>query len=128
MVDYLGYCHGADDEDPLSDYDLCLDRELAIGVDAGRMGNEARFVNDFRGVAERPNVEFAVRRVPGGVGNSGRGQTKEGIGGGEGEGEEGQEKGEVRMALCVGPRDVKKGDELLVSYGKGFWNGRKEEV
>ncbi|RYP75829.1 hypothetical protein DL771_002093 [Monosporascus sp. 5C6A] len=41
-----------------SDYDLWLDHEADIAVDAEKAGNEARFVNDYRGVSERPNAEF----------------------------------------------------------------------
>jgi hypothetical protein len=41
-----------------SDYDLWLNREAGVAVDAEKAGNEARFVNDYRGVRERPNAEF----------------------------------------------------------------------
>lgn len=41
-----------------SDYDLWLNREVGVAVDAEKTGNEARFVNDYRGVRERPNAEF----------------------------------------------------------------------
>lgn len=68
-------------------------------MDAAKGGNEARFVNDYRGVGERANVEFENRRVG----------------------------GQMRIAVMVGPREIKKGEELLVSYGKGFWDGRKGE-
>ncbi|KAL7268763.1 hypothetical protein RUND412_008601 [Rhizina undulata] len=98
VLDYLGYVHDDSDSDESSDYDLCLDRELGVGVDAKRMGNEARMVNDYRGVPvfERPNVVFETRRVGG-------------------------NDGEVRMGLWVGVKEIKKGTELCVSYGKGFW-------
>ncbi|OCK77453.1 hypothetical protein K432DRAFT_120251 [Lepidopterella palustris CBS 459.81] len=58
ILPYLGFVHSAADEDSASDYDLSLDREHGIGVDATRMGNEARFINDYRGVAGGPNAEF----------------------------------------------------------------------
>ncbi|KXX75520.1 Histone-lysine N-methyltransferase Su(var)3-9 [Madurella mycetomatis] len=54
---------GGDDYDyAKSDYDLWLDRDADVAVDAARMGNEARFVNDYRGVprAKRANAEFRV--------------------------------------------------------------------
>ncbi|KAI1324366.1 hypothetical protein F5Y16DRAFT_381277 [Xylariaceae sp. FL0255] len=41
-----------------SDYDLWLDREANVAVDAAKAGNEARFVNDYRGISQRPNAEF----------------------------------------------------------------------
>ncbi|KAJ8127969.1 hypothetical protein O1611_g5668 [Lasiodiplodia mahajangana] len=95
-----------------SDYDLWLNRESGVAVDADQVGNEARFINDYRGVRERPNAEFrqcwdmrsgqqcmAVFVLPAGKNAS----TKTGAGG------------------------IAKGAEILVSYGKGFWSKRKEE-
>ncbi|KAK8037877.1 SET domain-containing protein [Apiospora phragmitis] len=41
-----------------SDYDLRIDRDAQLAVDAAKAGNEARFVNDYRGVRDRPNAEF----------------------------------------------------------------------
>ena len=38
---------------------------------------------------------------------------------GEGEG--------VRMALWAGPKGIEKGAEVLVNYGRGFWEGRERE-
>ncbi|KAL0934194.1 SET domain-containing protein [Colletotrichum truncatum] len=107
IIPYLGTVHP--DVPSKSDYDLWLDREAEIAVDASENGNEARFINDYRGVAERPNAEFrevwshkfrqrcmAVFVLP--EGKNGRG--KGGIG---------------------------KGEEILVSYGKGFWGHRMSE-
>ncbi|KAI0403257.1 hypothetical protein F4802DRAFT_313720 [Xylaria palmicola] len=95
-----------------SDYDLWLNREAGVAVDAAQAGNEARFVNDYRGVGERPNAEFrqcwdlrggqqcmAVFVLPAGKNAAG----KAGAGG------------------------IPKGTEILVSYGKGFWSKRREE-
>lgn len=117
VLDYLGYVHPASEADQDSDYDLSLDRELqgGVGIDARRMGNEARFVNDYRGVPGRvryahvrsgkqrtatagPNVVFSERIVQG--------------------------TGERRLCIVVGKEKVKKGEELCVSYGKGFWRER----
>ncbi|KAL2259456.1 hypothetical protein VTK26DRAFT_6862 [Humicola hyalothermophila] len=116
-----------------SDYDLWLDRDADVAVDAARAGNEARFVNDYRGVPlpgpssgrrmqqqqqqqqqrrKRPNAEFKVvwdARI-----------------------------GEKCMAVYVLPAGKKavgrarmvgiaRGEEVLVNYGKGFWQGRREE-
>lgn len=113
ILPYLGEVHSAGAEaHESSDYDLWLDRDADVAIDASRMGNEARFVNDYRGVpdAARPNAEFCevwdVRR------------------------------GEKSMAVFVLPAGKKnhgkgngimKGQEILVSYGKGFWGKRKEE-
>ena len=105
---YIGYVHDERDTDEASDYDLSLDRELGIAVDASRMGNEARFVNDYRGVADGPNAEFkeVVVNIQG--------------------------QAEKRMGLFVLPegksgkgKGIRKGQEVLVSYGKGFWKERR---
>lgn len=93
-----------------SDYDLWVDRDAGISTDASQAGNEARFINDFRGVASRPNAEFRE------VWDADR-----------------QEKG---IAVFVLPErkdkkggtkskfGVRRGEEILVSYGKGFWAAR----
>lgn len=94
-----------------SDYDLSLDREHGIGIDASRKGNEARFINDYRGIAERPNVEF-MEIWDGRSGERGMGVFV------LGEGKAGK-VGKGRF------RGVKKGEEILVSYGRGFWGARK---
>jgi hypothetical protein len=109
ILPYLGYVHDQTDNDETSDYDLSLDRELGIGVDASKMGNEARFINDYRGVATRANAEF--RDICVDIGNR---------------------KVEKRVGVFVlsagksGKRSqgIGKGEEILVSYGKGFWSER----
>jgi len=109
---YLGHVHGSRDADPNSDYDLSFDRELGIGVDASKIGNEARFINDFRGVSASPNAEFRDVWVDIGKGFF-----------------------EKRMAVYVLPagksgkraKGIAKGEEILVSYGKGFWMERQHK-
>ena len=56
---YCGVIHGPEEASEESNYDLSLDRENSIGIDAAQYGNEARFVNDYRGVRDAgPNAEF----------------------------------------------------------------------
>ncbi|KAH8100461.1 SET domain protein [Cristinia sonorae] len=98
ILDYLGEVHC--DERPESDYDLSLYRTqdgLSVGVDASRMGNEARFINDFRGVKSKPNAVFEERRTV---------------------------AGDLYMSVWSSSEVIKKGEEILVSYGKGFWKAR----
>lgn len=113
------------DEEAASDYDLWLDRDADVAVDAARQGNEARFVNDFRGVEARANAEFRSvfcerwGQVCVGVwvlGTTGKRKKKKkkmggGVAGGKGSGDGG----------------IRKGEEILVSYGKGFWEERRRE-
>lgn len=105
ILAYLGRVHGGDASTSLadSDYDLWLDKEADLAVDAVAEGNEGRFVNDYRGVRERANAEFS----PGWCERWGQ--------------------------LCVGiwvaggksSKGIKRGEEILVNYGKGFWRERK---
>ncbi|KAJ9629142.1 hypothetical protein H2204_008931 [Knufia peltigerae] len=120
IIFYLGTLHPSSTADPTSNYDLSLDRELDLSIDATRRGNEARFINDYRGVRpDGPNAEFRDCLVE--VAVPGGGKTCE-----------------RRIGVFVlGPgkagakskrgRGIAKGEEIVVSYGKGFWNARKDE-
>ena len=97
-----------------SDYDLWLDRDVDVAIDADRRGNEARFANDYRGTGKpRANAEFRQVWDP--------------------------RRGERGMAIFVLPAGkravaaglptgIAKGDEILLSYGKGFWDMRRKEA
>lgn len=118
VVVYLGEIHvgtGTGADEKRSDYDLWLDRDADVAVDAARAGNEARFVNDYRGVPDgdggaksKPNAEFRA------VWDARRGERAMAI-----------------FVLRMGKRatgkartvGVAKGEEILVTYGKGFWGG-----
>ena len=91
---YIGQVH-AEIRDG-SDYDLSLMKTsdgINIGVDAQFMGNEARCINDYRGVFERPNAAFKEGRT---------------------------EKGELRMSVWTGSRIVmdQVGRELTRQGGR----------
>ena len=97
---FIGEIHC--DERPQSDYDLSLYRfpdGLSVGIDASTTGNEARFVNDYRGIATRPNAAFFDEKDEGGT---------------------------LRMFIRCGTQEIKKGEEILVSYGKSWWKARAE--
>ena len=113
ILPYLGFVHGKEDADPNSDYDLSLDRDLGIGVDATKFGNEARFINDYRGVSPAgPNAEFREMWV-----DTGNGKSEKIMG------------VYVLSAGRSGKRSkgIAKGEEILVSYGKGFWSERRKD-
>lgn len=85
---------------------MSLDREHGIGIDADKRGNEARFINDYRGITEKPNVEFKEIWD--------------------------ERKKERGMGVWVLPegksgkmKGIRKGEEILVSYGRGFWGARQ---
>ncbi|KAI0275111.1 hypothetical protein BC834DRAFT_815465 [Gloeopeniophorella convolvens] len=97
IVEYIGEVHS--DERPTSDYDISLYRSHSesVGVDASEMGNEGRFVNDYRGIRSKPNAEFVDRRTA---------------------------RGDLRMGIWSQAEEIRKGDEILVSYGKAWWTAR----
>jgi hypothetical protein len=72
----------------------------SVGIDATSMGNEARFVNDFRGIAKKPNAIFIDERTL---------------------------SGELAMCIWSSGEKIQKGEEILVSYGKSWWKSRAEE-
>ena len=51
------------------------------------MGNEGRFVNDYRGIRAKPNAQFEERR---------------------------SDNGELKMSIWTGSESIKKGEEILV--------------
>ena len=116
-----------------SDYDLSLLRELRIGIDSSTYGNEARFINDYRSIRSFPNAQFEEHWVklpsaeqPPHEALSGTHTEDGGIGK--------QWKWELRMGVFVagmrrdgkgvGKRGIVEGEEVVVSYGKGFWKER----
>ncbi|OAL24025.1 hypothetical protein AYO20_10770 [Fonsecaea nubica] len=127
VILYLGTLHTSSSESAsTSDYDLSLDRELDLAIDAAQCGNEARFINDYRGIRlEGPNAEFRdcwvemlpptprggearwERRIGVFVLSAGKANRKDG--------------GKQRA------RGIAKGEEIVVSYGKGFWRARQQE-
>lgn len=115
---YMGEVHlnSQSDTDPHSDYDLNLDRELGLSVDATKAGNESRHANDYRSIAERPNAEFRDCFIQ--VKSTKR---TDGI------------RWERRVGIFVLPAGkagkrkggIQAGEEILVNYGKGFWEARR---
>ncbi|KYK55161.1 uncharacterized protein DCS_07123 [Drechmeria coniospora] len=107
ILAYLGRVHAGASSSSESDYDLWLDKEADVAVDAAREGNEGRFVNDYRGIGHRANAVFGPAYC--------------------------ERWGELCVGLwVVGGKKVgkgiKKGEEILVSYGKGFWKERMGDV
>ena len=65
-----------------------------LDVDAMSFGNETRFINDYMGIAPRPNVSLNVYRKP--------------------------LSGELSVGV-LSLEALNVGAELLVDYGQGFW-------
>ena len=100
VCDYRGVVCLTEHESKTSDYTLSFVDEpgIRLTLDAEKFGNEARFINDYRGTGQKANVRFATRV---------------------------DHRGVTHMGVFVSaPRGVAKGQELLLSYGKGFWLAR----
>ena len=86
---------------------ILLDTSLGLGsaplwleLDAEFVGNEGRFINDFRGIAPAPNARFTTKAHPC--------------------------KGIWVLIVAIAP--IRDGDELLVDYGPDFASFRAERA
>lgn len=102
LLDYVGHVTSGEDQDARSDYVSDFGERGELSCDAASYGNEARFLNDFRNTGRHPNVEFRLRR-------DGRGELRQGV---------------YVRGRREGFDGVRRGEELLVSYGKSYWRGR----
>ncbi|KPI44586.1 uncharacterized protein AB675_8559 [Cyphellophora attinorum] len=127
---YMGLVHGTTGDhvsesaaEVKSDYDLSLDRDLGLAIDAAKMGNEARFINDYRGVAERPNAEFGDVLV-----KVGKGVLERHVGVFVKPAKKEKKTGKGKGGYSNVVQGIAKGEEVLVSYGRGFWSARRVEA
>ena len=98
VLDYTGIVSPKADEDAASEYACEFGQRGELTLDATRWGNEARFINDYRNTGHAQNVEFRLRR---------------------------DRRGELRQGVYVCAKGgVRAGEELLISYGRGFWRAR----
>ncbi|KAF9281700.1 hypothetical protein BGZ68_006459, partial [Mortierella alpina] len=98
LLDYISLVVPDDYADPDSDHTLYLSNDL--NLDASVHGNHGRFVNDFRKIRTQeqgPNVGWDLYRDA--------------------------ETGQIRMGCKVLKR-IKKGEEILCTYGKAYWKSR----
>lgn len=100
VIDYVGAVCLGEHEDRSSDYVCDFGERSELALDAKSVGNEARYVNDYRNTGRKPNVEFRTRR-------DGRNELRQGI-------------------YVVDKAGVAEGDELLISYGQSYWRSRVE--
>ncbi|KIW12139.1 hypothetical protein PV08_09414 [Exophiala spinifera] len=154
---YLGTLHPSSTTDPDSNYDLSLDRDLDLSIDATHRGNEARFINDYRGVRpDGPNAEFRdclvqvrlgrpgstqkthyERRIGVFVLSPGKGAAPAPAPTAPGSGRsksQSKSTGSISGSSSSSSsrsskraRGIAKGEEIVVSYGKGFWKARKTD-
>jgi SET domain-containing protein len=120
ILNYCGLVHTEPESDPNSDYDLRFlvlrrsypkttsitsstasgDEFDILSIDASNVGSEARFINDYRGIMQRPNVEFQNYR---------------------------NRRDQVNIGVFSISQPIEKGQELCVTYKKGFWDARSQQ-
>ena len=100
-MDYLGYVSLSGNENQKSDYSASFGDDHELALDANSNGNEARMCNDFRNTGRKANAVFEQYR---------------------------DRAGDLKLAIFVDKKPISKGDEGLVSYGKGFWVDRVGDV
>ena len=64
----------------------------SFGIDASKFGNEMRFINDYRNIADEENAYFVIDR----------------------------ERGEYQTRI-VASRYIEPGEEILTDYGEEYW-------
>ncbi|KAE8223781.1 hypothetical protein CF319_g3232 [Tilletia indica] len=127
---YLGTVHGEAETDERSEYDAKVwaregeveglevgGGDVGLGIDATYAGNVARFVNDFRGIAQRANVTFEDWPSSSSSSDNDNGNDDKGT-------RPCPQQQARGLALYTGPAGVPAGAELCVSYGKAFWEAR----
>ncbi|PWN32207.1 uncharacterized protein FA14DRAFT_162418 [Meira miltonrushii] len=105
------------DEDAESRYDAAIEADdgTKLGIDATRMGTEARFVNDYRGILQRPNLFFQEWSAPFPKDVLCAKPTL-------------KPPSQIRgLAMYSGAHPISAGTELCVSYGKGWWAARERD-
>jgi len=67
--------------------------DLRYSVNAEIMGNETRYINDYRGIKDKPNCKFIKTYIEG-----------------------------LPVIAVVVIIDINKGDEILTDYGDDYWD------
>ena len=106
LLDYIGRVGKGEDQDKESDYVSDFGESSELACDANTLGNEARFLNDFRNTGRHANVEFNFRRDK-------NGEFRQGV-----------YVKQVKESREEGFDGIKQDEELLVSYGKSYWRSR----
>lgn len=100
VLDYGGIVTPKSEQDATSEYACEFGKKGELTLDSTAWGTEARFINDYRNTGRAQNVDFHLRR---------------------------DRRGELRQGVYVSAKQgVRAGDELLISYGQGFWRTRME--
>ncbi|KAI8823538.1 uncharacterized protein EV422DRAFT_359422 [Fimicolochytrium jonesii] len=96
IVDYVGVIRLTSEIPANLTYTLSFHGNLS--VDASIRGNEGRFINDWHGIASRPNAAFDTYRDV--------------------------ETGQVRVGAFSLNRTIEPGEEIVVPYGAEFWGAK----
>ena len=102
ITDYYGRVTLAGRESTTSDYTASFGDENELVIDAEQMGCEGRMVNDYRNTGMPMNAAFEQYR---------------------------DDVGDLQLCIIVSSKHgIPPGREVLVSYGKGFWEKRVREM
>ena len=110
LLDYVGNVSLGEDQNKDSDYVSDFGNHSELACDANVLGNEARFLNDFRNTGSHPNVEFNFRRDK-------NGEFRQGV-----------YVKQAKEAKEQGFNGINQDEELLVSYGKSYWRSRVKDL
>jgi hypothetical protein len=110
LLDYIGHVTLGDHQNNTSDYICDFGTQCELSCDALLLGNESRYINDFRNTGHYPNVEFNLRR-------DANGDLRQGV-------YVRQVKDMVRRGGGVTFDGIHRDEELLISYGKNYWRSR----
>jgi hypothetical protein len=132
VLDYVGAICLGENEDRSSDYVCDFGEHSELALDANAVGNEGRFVNDYRNTGRRPSVEFRLRRDR-------AGELRQ-VGGARlwlarcpGEAhlrtagtltDDGGHSSRGQGIFICAKGGVARDEELLISYGKSYWSSR----
>jgi len=92
VIHYIGQVIAEENSDDDSEYSMRL--ESGILCDATHFGNKARFINHYHGIEKAPNCKFHRYKD--------------------------EKTGVIRVGVYVLKRKIRKGQEILVNYGRNF--------
>ncbi|OQR94203.1 SET domain protein [Achlya hypogyna] len=94
VLNYVGRVHLQTD---FPDSDYAVTYYGAFAIDATSAGNEARFINDYRNIASRPNVAFDTYA---------------------------DAAGRIHAGVFTLNKPIAAGEEILGNYGRAYWRAR----
>ena len=70
-----------------------------LSISANKCGNETRFINDYRNIADNCNCKLSYANI-----------------------------NNINMRIVIVTNPIKKNQELLLDYGEGYWNTWSKDI